>query len=150
MKVPYLLIHVTHWSCDHVILKKRFISTCCSTMATKFSKVWLKLSWPQTSSQVSHPSFDHFIFKRRWSPVSQRQWSFNLVGLWVRVKGPHQLFQVIRRSSHHVFFEKRHVSNNARPQNPTRDIKHRKNRKPKAFFVIQKILTFDSHRYTQL
>ena len=32
----------------------------------------------------------------------------------------------------------------------TGDIKHRKTHKSKAFFVIQKILTFDSHQYTPL
>ena len=73
-----------------------------------------------------------------------------MVGFRVRVKGPHLLFQGICRSSNHVLFEKRHVSTNARPQNSVGDIKHRKTHKTKAFFVIQKVLTFDSHRYTPL
>ena len=47
-----------------------------------------------------------------------------------------------------MLFEKRHLSTNAWPQNSDGDIKHRKIHKSKSFFVIQKILTFDSHRYT--
>ena len=84
------------------------------------------------------------------SPVSQRQWPLNLVGLRVRVKRPHLLFQVTCWTSDHVLFEKCHLSTNARPQHLARDILHRKTHKPKAFFVIQKILTFDSNRYTPL
>ena len=81
------------------------------------------------------------------SPVSQHQWPLNLVGLWVKVKGSHILSQVTYRSSDHVLFEKRHVSTNARlVQNSAEG----KNHKSKAFFVIQKILTFDSHRFTPL
>ena len=84
------------------------------------------------------------------SPVLQRQWPLKLVRLWVRVKEPHWLFQVTCRSSYHVLFEKRHVSTNVRPQSSAGDIKHRKTHTSKAFFVIQKILTFDSHRYAPL
>ena len=84
------------------------------------------------------------------SPVSQCQWPLNLAGLWVRVKRPHLLFQVTWRSSDHVLFEKCHASTNARPQNSAGDINHRKTHKSKAFFVIQKILTFDSHQYAPL
>ena len=84
------------------------------------------------------------------SPVSRRQLPFNLVGLWVRVNGSHLLFQVTFQSSDHVLFEKSHVSTNARPQNLGWDIKYRKIHKPKAVFIIQKILTFDSHWYALL
>ena len=65
-------------------------------------------------------------------------------------KGPHLLFQATCLSSGQVLFEKRHVSINARPQNSAGDIKNRKTHKSKDFFVIQKMLTFDSHRYTPL
>ena len=150
MKVPYLLIHVTHWSCDHVILKKDLSPPALAQWPLNLAKC--DLSWVDHKHRVRCLIYrlTTLYSKEGVSPVSQRQWSFNLVGLWVRVKGSHQFYQVIRRSSHHVFFDKRHVSNNARPQNSTGGIKHRKNCKPKAFFVIQKILTFDSHRYTQL
>ena len=84
------------------------------------------------------------------SSVPQRQWPSNLVGLWVRVKGPHLLFQVTCRSSDCMLFEKRPVSANASPQNSGGDIKHRKTDKLNVFFVIQKILRFDSYRYTPL
>ena len=66
------------------------------------------------------------------------------------MKRPHLLFQVTYRSSDHVLFEKRHVFTNARPQNSAGDIKHSETQKSNAFFVIQKILTFDSHQYTPL
>ena len=135
------------WSGD---MRKKLISTLTRTMAINFNKLWLKLSWPQPSSHVTHLSCDYVIFAKGTSPVSQRQWPSNLVGLWVRVKGPHLLFQVTCRSSDHVLFEKRHVSTNARPQNSAGDIKHRKTHKSKAFFVIQKILTFDSNWYIPL
>ena len=83
------------------------------------------------------------------SPISQRQWPLNLVGLRVRMKGPHGLF-VTCWSSDHVLFEKRHVSTDAKPQNSAGDMKHIKLTNQKLFFAIQKILTFDSHRYTPL
>ena len=117
-------------------------------MATYFSKLWLTLSWPQPSCHETHLSCDNVIFAKEASPVSQRQSLFNLVGLWVRVKEPHLLFQVTCRSSDRVLFEKRHLSTNPGLQNSTGDIKHRKTYKSKAFFVIQKIVTFDSYRYT--
>ena len=63
------------------------------------------------------------------------------------MKEPYLLFQVTCRSDDHLLFEKRHVSTNARPQKSARDTKRRKTHKSKAFFVIQKILIFDSHRY---
>ena len=66
------------------------------------------------------------------------------------MKGPHLLFQVTCQSSDHVLFEKCHVSTNTRPQNSAGDIKHRKTHKPKKIFVIEKILTFDSHQYFSL
>ena len=65
------------------------------------------------------------------------------------MKGPNLFFQATYRSSDQVLFEKRHVSTNARPQNSA--IKHGKSQKSKKnFFVIQKILTFNLHRYAPL
>ena len=75
------------------------------------------------------------------SPVSQCQLP-NLVGLLVRAKESHLLFQLTCRSRDYVFFEKHHVSTGARPQNSTGDTKHKKTHESKAFFVIQKILTW--------
>ena len=116
-------------------------------MSANFSKMWLKLSWPQRSSQVT---VIMLYSQKGASPVLQCQWPLNLVGLWVRLKVPHLLFQVTCQSSNHMLFEKRHVSTNRRSQNSAGDIMHRKARKSKVFFVIQKILTFDSYRYTLL
>ena len=118
--------------------KKSFVSNFARAMATNFSKVWLKLNWPQPSSRVFHLSCDHVIFGKRciWSlTIDQSQWPLTLVGLWVRVKGPHLLFQVAYWSRDQVLFEKRHVYTNDRPQNSAGDIKHRKTHKWKAFFV---------------
>ena len=108
------------------------------------------LRWVDHNHRVTKPIY-HVITlysQKEATPVLQRQWLFNLVGLWVRVKEPHLLFQVTCRSSDRVLFEKRHLSTNPGLQNSTGDIKHRKTYKSKAFFVIQKILTFDSYRYT--
>ena len=66
------------------------------------------------------------------------------------MKGSHLLFQVTRRSSDCVLFEKHYVSTNAMPTNSAGDIKHEKTQKFKAFFVIQKMSTFDSYRNTLL
>ena len=142
--------HVTHWSCDLVICKQSFISILARTMVTNFSKVWLKLSWPQPSSYVTHLSCHTLYLKKSASPVSKRQWPLNLVRLWVWVKWPHLLFPVTCWESDNVLFKKCNVSSNARLQNSAGDIKHRKTHKSKAFSVIQKILTFDSHHYTPL
>ena len=126
-------------------------------MATNFIKVWLKLSWPQLRVTwliyhviTLYSQRLHLQFHNVTSPVSQRQWPSNLVGLWVWVKKPHLLFQVNCWSSDRVLFEKRQVSTNARVQNAVGDLKDRKTHKSKGFFVIQKILTFDSYQYTPL
>ena len=150
VRVSHPLSHVTHWSCDHVTCKKTFFSTFARTVATNFNKVWLKLSWPQISSHVTHLSYDHVIISKRcissfttpmtiklgrvmsWSEGAPPTLSSNFLIKWSRA------------------FEKHHVSTNARPQNSVGDIKHRKTHKSKAFFVIQKILSFDSHQYTPL
>ena len=150
VRVSQPLSHVTHWSCDQVICKK------------SLSPPWLG-QWPSISASCDLSWVDHnhrvtwliyhvimLYSQKGTSPVSQRQWSSNLVGLWVRVKGPHLLFQVTCRSSDHVLFEKRHVSTNAMPQNSAGEVNYRKIRKSQTFFVIQKILTFDSNRYTPL
>ena len=108
------------------------------------------LSWLDHNHWVKWPIY-HVITlysQKGASPVSLRQWQSNLVGLWVSVKEPRLPFQVNCRSSNHVLFEKRHVFTNAGLQSSVGDIKHRKTYKSKAFFVIQKILTFDSYRYT--
>ena len=80
------LSHVTHWSCDHEIFFKTFISTFASTIATNFIKMWLKSSWIQLLSQVT---------QKYASPVSQRQWKLNLKGLWFRVKSLMKLFTIV-------------------------------------------------------
>ena len=111
------------------------------------------LSWVDHNLRVTWLEHYHVIMlysQKCASPVSQQQWPSNLVGLWVRVKDSHLLFQVNCWSSDRVLFEKRHVSTNARTQNSVGDIKNRKTHKFKAFFVLQKILTFDSYRYTPL
>ena len=108
------------------------------------------LSWLDQNHRIKWPIY-HVITlysQKGASSVSQRQWPSNLLGLWVRVKEPHLLFQVNCRSNDRMLFETRHVSTNTGLQNSVGDIKHRKTYKSKAFFVIQKILTFDSYRYT--
>ena len=100
---------------------------------------------------------DHVITwyaKKALSPPSLGQWPPILARCDLRcdlvtVKAPHLLFQVTCRSSDHVLFEKLHVFTNARPQNSVGNTKHRKTHEWKVFLVIQKMLTFDSHRYTQ-
>ena len=149
------------WSRDikkklNMILKKSLISTFGITMATNFSKVWL--SWVELRSWVDHNHWITWLIyhvitlysQKGVSPVLQRQWPSNLVVFWIKMKGPHLLFQVTGQSSDHMFCEKRLVSTNAGPQNSAGDINHRKTHKSKAFFVVQKILTFDSHPYTPL
>ena len=86
--------HVTHWSPGQVMFQKGFIFTFARTMATNFSKVWLKLSWSQALSHMTHLSRDHVIFAKRC--IS----SFTAQG---RVNEPHLLFQVNCRS--HAFWE---------------------------------------------
>ena len=66
------------------------------------------------------------------------------------MKRLHLLFQVICQSHDQVLFEKRNVSTNTTPQNSDGDTKHRKTHKSKAFSVPEKLLTFDSNRYTPL
>ena len=58
-------------------------------------------------------------------------------------EGSHLLFQVTCRSRDHVPLEKHHAFTSTRPQNSAGDTKHRITHKSKAFYVIQKILTFD-------
>ena len=150
VRVSHSPNHVTHWSNGHVICKKSFISTFARTMATNFSKVWLKLSWPQPPTPVTHLSCDHVVFAKSCISSFTTPMTLNLVGLWVTIKGPHLLFRVTCQSNDLLLFENRHVSPNARQQNSSGDIKHRKSHKSKAFFVIQKIVIFNSHRYTPL
>ena len=129
--------HMTHWSCDHMILKKNFISTFASTIPTNFSKEWL--SRVNDNHRVTWLIY-HVItlyWQKCLSPVSQRQWSLNLVGLWARAKRPNLLYQVTCRSSDHVLFEKLLVSPNARPQTSVGYIKQ-KNTKMKRFFCYLK------------
>ena len=132
--------HVTHWSCDHVILKG-FISIFAKTMATNFIKVWLELSWTQLSRSHVTDLSCHVITLYSYkgaSPISQRQQPPNLVGVWISVKGPHLLFQITCRWSDHIVFEKRHVSTNARPQTSAGDIKHGKTHKSKVFLLFKR------------
>ena len=136
VRVSHPPSQLTHWSCDHVILKKSFTSTFARIIATNFSKEWL--SWVGRNHRVTWLIY-HVITlysQKGASPVSQHQWPSNLVRLWVRVKGPHLFFQVTCRSNDHVLFEECHASTTARPQNSAGDIKHRKTHKSKPFFVI--------------
>ena len=138
---------VTHWSCDHVILKKALSSHKLGQWPPVLASC--DLSWINLKHRVTWLVYHVItIYSQGASLVSQRQWPSNLVGLWVRVKAPHLLFQVACRSCDKLLFQKRHVSSNARPQNSAGDIKRRKTHKSKAFFAFQKILTFDSHRCT--
>ena len=150
LKVSHSPPHVTHWSHDHVILKKALSPPSPGQWPSFLARC--DLIWVDHNHRVTWLTY-HVITlysQKGVSPVSQRQWSSNLLGLWVRVKGPQLLLQVTYRSRDYVIFEKHRVSTNARPQNSAGDIKHRKTHKPKAFFVIQKVLTFDSHQYTPL
>ena len=140
--------HVTHWSCDQEIFLKKLYLSFGRTMATNFSNLRLKLSWPESSSHVTHLSCDKVIFTKSFISNFATPMTIKLGRLWVRVKEPDLLFQVNCRSSDRVLFEKRHVSTNVGFQNSDGDIKHRKNYKSKAVFVIQNILTFDSYRCT--
>ena len=116
VRVSHPPSHVIYWSCDHVMLNKSYISSFGRTIANNFSKMWLKLSWPQPSSDVTHLLCHYVIFAKSLFLVSQRQYPLDLVRLWVIVKGQQVLLQVPCRSSGHVLFEKRHVSTNSRPQ----------------------------------
>ena len=142
--------HVTHWLCDHVMLKK----TLSAPSLGQWPPILARCDW----SRVDHNHrvtwlICHVITlysQKCASPVSQRQWPLNLVGLWVRMKRLHLLFQVTCRSSDHVLFEKCHASINARLQNSDGYSKHRKPHKSIAFFVVQKIFKFDLHWYAPL
>ena len=133
------LSHVTHWSCDHAILIKSFISTFDRGL---WSPILAKgdLTWVDHNHRVTWPIYNviTLYLQKGASQVSQRQWKSNLIELWVRVKGPHLLFQVTWRSSDHVLFEKHHVSTNTRPQNSARDIKHRKTHKSRTFLLFKR------------
>ena len=123
--------HVTHWECNHVLLKKALSPPSLGQWPSILARC--DLSWVDRNHVVTWLIY-HVITlysQKGGSPVSQHQWPSNLVGLWVRVKGPHLLFQVTRRSSNHVLFEKLHVSTNARPQNSTEYIKYRKTHRSK-------------------
>ena len=154
VKVSHPPIHVTHLSCDHLICKESLSSLFLGQSPPILAKC--HLSWVDLNHQVTWFIY-HVItlyLQKGASPVSQRQLPLNLIGLWVRVKGPNLLFQVTCPSSEHFLFEKRHVSTNPRQSNieiSSRSVIHAKSQKSKAFsFVIQKMLTFDSHQYTLL
>ena len=137
--------HVNHWSCDHMILKKALSPLSLN----QWPPILLRsdLSWVEHNHRVTWLIY-HVITLH--SQKGTFHWPPNLVGLRVRVKQPHLLFQVTYRSSDHVLFKKRHPSTNARPEYSAGDIKLGKTHKSKVCFVIQKILTFDSHWYTPL
>ena len=136
------LTHQVTWLIDHVIMW--YTKKALSPPSLE--------QWPPTLAKLDLSWVDHnhrllwFIYhvitlysQKVAPPVSQRQWPLNLVG-----------FRVTCQSSNHLLFENRPVSPNARQQNSSGDIKHRKSHKSKVFFVIQKILIFNSHRYTPL
>ena len=129
------------WSFD---IKKNFISSFARTMATNFSKVWLKSSWPQPVTWLIYHAIKLYLQKCT-SPVSQHQWP-----LWVRVKRLQLLLkwlvdQVITYFLRNVInpltqghWNQLHIANMEKLTNQ------------KLFFVIQMIFKFDSHRYTPL
>ena len=130
--------HVTHWSCDHVILKKALSLLSLGQWPPILSKC--HLSWVEHNHRVTWTIY-HVITlysQKGASPVSQRQWQPDLVGLWDRVKGHHLFFQVTCRSSDHVLFEKHHVSTNSRPQNSAGDMEKWKNPQIKSLFCYSK------------
>ena len=136
VRVSHPPSHVTHWWCDHMICKKSFTSTLARIMATNFSKVWLKSSWPEPSSHGTHLSFDHVIFAKRC--ISSITMPMTIKLGMVRVKESQLLTEVTCRSSDHLLFEKRHVSTNARPQNSAGDIKYRKLTNQKLFLLLKR------------
>ena len=127
--------HVTHWSCDHLIfIKKSFISTFARTMATNFSKVWLKLNWPQPSSYVTHISCDQIIFAKR-GISSFTTFTCRVVGYG---KGaPTTLSSKLSITWSRTFWKTPCIHSAG-------DTKQRKTDKSKAFFVLQIELKFDS------
>ena len=141
------------WLIDSVIrwfYLKSFISTFARTMATNFSKFWLKLTWPQPPSHVTHLPWDIAIFAKTWissftTPMAIKR---GRVMSYVEGNAPTLSSNLLIKWS--VLFEKRHVSTKGRPQNSAWNIKHRQNHKLKAFPGIQKIAAFDSYRYTPL
>ena len=108
------------------------------------------LRWVDRNHRVTWPLY-HVITsysQKETSPVSQRQWPSKLVGLWVRVKEPHLLFpvnfnQVIACFLRNVMYP---LTQGYRTQLELSNIEKLTNQK--LFFVIQKILTFDSYLYT--
>ena len=138
-----ILTHRVTWLIDYVIMwyARRALSLLSlGQWSPILARIWLKLSWPQPSSQLAHLSSDHVIFAKRYISSFTRPMSSNLVGLWVRVKGHHLFLPVTCWSRDQVFFEKRHIFTNARPQNSAGDTEQRKTHKSKAFFIYSKYI----------
>ena len=151
-RLRYLTHRVT-WPIDYVItwffkkaLSPPSLGQWPSILATCY------LSWVDRNNRVTWLIY-HVITLyslKGSSLVSQRQWLSNFVGLWVRLKEPHLLFQVNCRSSDCALLEKvmYPLTQGYRTQLEISNIKKLINQK--LFFVIQKILSFDSYRYTPL
>ena len=88
VRVSHPPSHVTHWSCDHVILKIALSLPSLGQWPPILARC--DLSWVDHSHRVTRLVY-HVITlysQKGASPVSQRQWPSNLVRLWVWVKGP--------------------------------------------------------------
>ena len=141
--------HVTHWSCDHMILKKTLSLPLLGQSPPILAR--RDLSRVNDNHRVTWLIY-HVITlysQKCLSPVSQWQWSLNLVGLWARAKRPNLLYQVTCRSSDHVLL-RNFLYPLTQGHRPQLDISNKKTPKWKDFFVIWKIFKFDSHRYTPL
>ena len=120
--------HVTHWSCDHVICKKKLSPPLLEQWPPILAR--RNLSWVDQNHRVTWLIY-HVItlYSRKGaSPVSRRQWlsPSNRVELWVRVKKPHLLFQLTCLD----------IPNIEKLMNQ------------KFFLLFKKILTLDSYRHT--
>ena len=124
------LTHQVTWLIDYIIMwytKKVLSPPSLEQWPPTLAK--FDLSWVDHNQQLPW-LIDHVVTlysQKVAPPVSQRQWSLNLVG-----------FRVTCQSSDHLLFENRPVSPNARQQNSSGDIKHRKSHKSKVFFCYPK------------
>ena len=119
---------VTHWSCDHVICKKKLSLPLLEQWPPILAR--RNLSWVDQNHRVTWLIYYVITLYSRKdaSPVSRRQWlsPSNWVELWVRVKEPHLLFQLTCLE--------------------IPDIGKLMNQK--SFLLFKKILTLDSYRHT--
>ena len=140
--MPHFVIIALIWSdFDHVI-------TRYAKRSSSFIKVWLTLILPQLSSHVTHLSCNHVIFAKRCISSFTTLMTVKLGGVTSYGEGaPPTLSRNLLNKWTRAFWETSFITN-ARPQHSAGDIKHRKTHKPKTFFIIQKILTYDSNQCT--